>query len=217
MTVYQKLVNLVNLFRKTEPLAKDIGRITFPHLLPGKDRPDQQVQTTVTPLQLKMQTAKFKGSPQQQEVSNILQGNSKNPKEAGITLNYKNVVTATQNKKGEDTPFTQEHEGLHYLMGEIQNKYGRKTVGNLYSKLNQTIHPEDSAAIDAHLRHRGYNNDEINVEKVHFLRDILSNKDARHEFLNIANNNKKPYNIDRMKNSWKEIVNYAKSIKPEHI
>lgn len=117
------------------------------------------------------------------------------------------------------------HEGNHYLFADLKRKanLSDQQMSDLYSKMTSHIHPNDLKGIDQSLSDRGYqaHYPTYPEERINAVHDYISNPKMRafelhrqqHQGLNQKRGPHKPIDVDRLKQSWNNIVDTAKKYK----
>ena len=188
-----------------EKLQKDVGRVTFPNILPKETRMDQEVASFPASgknTYIKKQIA-AKLKVQDTDIPDIIQhyysdedkGGTANTKDG--TYQFKNIHAGR---------YISEHEGFHGLINKLSNHLGIKK-SYIYDRMNLLI-PQK---IQNHLRNgllkRNYNNKyDQDSELIPALRDALVNPKFRNQ---IFDNKIDQKVMSEMKQVFKNIKHFA--------
>jgi hypothetical protein len=86
--------------------------------------------------------------------------------------------------RGRSLSATIEHEGLHYILQQIKNQYGKEAQQKVRKKLLEQHDPEAIKHLSAYIEHGlGYKpNDSFNEELLTYARDVLVDPKTRRNF-----------------------------------
>lgn len=206
-------------FTKSELLEKDRGRISFPADPTITNRPDQEVKR----VDMKSPTSKKVTISRHANTMSSIPAYRQAKKDANYALTEPSItgfagmqsIPGMQSKaavKGNDN-LVSEHEGLHFLMNEIERKHGQQTRDDFTKHLYGHIDKDAAEHISDYLYNIGHTYSSLNdsafkEESIAALRDIAvgnKNRDEdtrRKQFFR----NKSPDQIKaldkKLKSSW---------------
>lgn len=243
-TQTDEAVALWNQPNRTEKFGKTRGEIKFPNLPKVGTRPDQNIASVNDNMQAKVFGKLFAAKnklptsvskdiervARKKEPSVIAANQAASQK---INLNVPDHTFAIHGASihvgREDQPMgfvtqeglsptrrIREHEGIHYLIQDIKNKYGFEVGDAAESGLVSLVHPQVQDMINRHLGRVGYNPESSKGETISHLYEILHDPDRR-DFIRQTDPVFKENERDIMHNakrSWKAILDFGKRFKP---
>lgn len=108
-----------------------------------------------------------------------------------------------------------EHEAVHMVFNDLKQKYGQEEHDRVLSEAIGKIHPEVRQALSEHMSNVGYAPHTHDHEYIPHLFEMLHDPSTRKMMGGTARNSYGKGMIDKAKKSWKDIVNYAKTVKPK--
>jgi len=214
-------------------LNKSLPQIKAPGLLPANQRPEQDVYRVAQGTSAQAAAKRLKPAYGSKSKS-IIREITKDP-QSGVHDPYKTKISVVSERAPEGIIA---HEAHHRTVSKLVDTYGLDKVHKLYSNIINQIPKPLLSFFDniltnsqnyVHLRNSGdlRQNLAYKEEMINLIRDVATGNDRRKQlkdFYQKYNNYASVPGLEQwekldhsVKNTWKNIVNFANSVKKEHL